>query len=73
MAYLVYTATISEKLLQMFHLKNTIDTGVLGAIVIGCVVAYLYNHYRKVELPQFLGFFLADQDLSRLFHPSQLL
>ena len=55
-AYLVYTATISG-LLQMFSPKNTIDTGVLGAIVIGCVVAYLHNHYRKVELPQFLGFF----------------
>ena len=41
----------------MFSPKNTIDTGVLGAIVIGCVVAYLNNHYRKVELPQFLGFF----------------
>ena len=55
-AYLVYTATISG-LLQLFSPKNTIDTGVLGAIVIGSVVAYLHNHYRKVELPQFLGFF----------------
>lgn len=55
-AYLVYTATISG-LLQLFNPKNTIDTGVLGAIVIGSVVAYLHNHYRKIELPQFLGFF----------------
>lgn len=55
-AYLVYTATISG-LLQLFSHKNTIDTGVLGAILIGSVVAYLHNHYRKVELPQFLGFF----------------
>lgn len=55
-AYLVYTATISG-LLQLFSPKNTIDTGVLGAIVIGSIVAYLHNHYRKVELPQFLGFF----------------
>lgn len=55
-AYLVYTATIAG-LLQMFSPKNTIDTGVLGAIVIGSIVAYLHNHYRKIELPQFLGFF----------------
>lgn len=55
-AYLVYTATISG-LLQLFNPKNTIDTGVLGAIVIGSVVAYLHNHYRKIQLPQFLGFF----------------
>lgn len=55
-AYLVYTATISG-LLQLFNPKNTIDTGVLGAIVIGSVVAYLHNRYRKIQLPQFLGFF----------------
>lgn len=55
-AYLVYTATISG-FLQLFSPKTTIDTGVLGAIVIGCTVAYLHNHYRKIQLPQFLGFF----------------
>lgn len=55
-AYLVYTATIAG-LLQLFNPKNTIDTGVLGAIVIGSVVAYLHNRYRKIQLPQFLGFF----------------
>ena len=55
-AYLVYTATISG-LLQMFSPKNTIDTGVLGAIATRCVVESIHNHYRKVELPQFLGFF----------------
>ncbi|TLQ51925.1 PTS glucose transporter subunit IIBC [Lacticaseibacillus casei] len=56
-AFLVYTATISG-LLQMFSAKDaTIDTGVLGSIVVGGVVAYLHNHFRKIELPQFLGFF----------------
>lgn len=55
-AYVVYTGTIAG-LLQIFNRKTPIDTGVLGAIVIGAVVAYLHNHYRKTELPQFLGFF----------------
>ena len=55
-AYMVYTATISG-LLQLFSPKNTIDTGVVGSIVIGMLVAYLHNKYRKIELPQFLGFF----------------
>lgn len=56
-AYLVYTATISG-LLELFSPKGaTIDTGVVGALVIGCTVAYLHNHYRKIQLPQFLGFF----------------
>ena len=34
-----------------------VDTGVVGSIVIGSIVAYLHNNYREVELPQFLGFF----------------
>ncbi|MFC6181379.1 PTS transporter subunit EIIC [Lactiplantibacillus daowaiensis] len=56
-AYLVYTATISG-LLQLFSAKDaTIGTGVLGSIVVGGVVAFLHNRYRKIELPQFLGFF----------------
>ena len=56
-SFLVYTATISG-LLELFSAKDaTIDTGVVGSIVIGGMVAYLHNRYRKIELPQFLGFF----------------
>lgn len=56
-SFLVYTATISG-LLQMFSAKDAmIDTGVVGSIVIGGMVAFLHNRYRKIELPQFLGFF----------------
>ncbi|MBP2622697.1 PTS transporter subunit EIIC [Streptococcus oricebi] len=56
-SYLVFTATISGYL-QLFAAKDAkIDTGVLGALVIGLVVVYLHNHYRKIELPSFLGFF----------------
>lgn len=56
-AYLVYTATIAA-LLQLFSAEGaTIDTGVLGSIVIGLTVTFLHNRYRKIELPQFLGFF----------------
>lgn len=56
-SYLVYTATISG-LLELFSAKDaSIDTGVVGSIVIGSTVAFLHNKYRKIELPQFLGFF----------------
>ena len=56
-AFLVYTATISG-LLELFSAKDaSIDTGVVGSIVIGGTVAFLHNRYRKIELPQFLGFF----------------
>lgn len=51
-AFLVYTATISG-LLQLFSAKDaSIDTGVVGSIVIGGTVAFLHNRYRKIELPQ---------------------
>lgn len=56
-AFLVYTATIAG-LIQLFSPKGTtIDTGVVGSIVIGGMVSFLHNRYRKIELPQFLGFF----------------
>ncbi|MBP2098261.1 PTS transporter subunit EIIC [Enterococcus rivorum] len=55
-AFLVYTATVSG-LLQLFTPDKTIDTGVVGSIVIGGTVAFLHNRYRKIELPRFLGFF----------------
>lgn len=56
-SFLVFTATISS-LLQLFSAEDAaIDTGVLGALVIGLMVTYLHNKYRKIELPQFLGFF----------------
>lgn len=55
-SFLVYTATISG-LLQLFSPKVVIDTGVVGSIIIGGMVAYLHNKYRMIELPQFLGFF----------------
>lgn len=56
-AYLVYTATISGYL-TLFSAKDAkIDTGVLGALIIGVLVSNLHNKYRKIELPSFLGFF----------------
>ncbi|HPI99586.1 MAG TPA: PTS transporter subunit EIIC [Enterococcus sp.] len=56
-AYLVYTATISGFLQLFSEADAVIDTGVVGSIVIGSTVAFLHNKYRKIELPQFLGFF----------------
>lgn len=56
-AFLVFTATIAA-LLQFFSAEGAaIDTGVLGAIVVGLTVTWLHNRYRRIELPQFLGFF----------------
>lgn len=56
-AYLVFTGTISAFLELFADADASIDTGVLGALVIGLTVTFLHNRYRKIELPQFLGFF----------------
>lgn len=55
--YLVMTATIAA-LLAIFNPKgSTIDTGVIGAIVIGMITVTLHNKYQNIQLPQVLGFF----------------
>ncbi len=56
--FLVMNATI-KALLAIFSAEDAplIDTGVIGAIVIGSVAVYLHNKYHNIQLPQFLGFF----------------
>lgn len=55
--YLVMTATISA-LIAIFNPDGSaIDTGVIGAIVVGSVVVWLHNRYYNIQLPQVLGFF----------------
>ncbi len=55
--FLVMTATISA-MLQIFKPDGaSIDTGVIGAIVVGVVAVNLHNKYQNIELPQALGFF----------------
>ncbi|MTI14318.1 PTS glucose transporter subunit IIBC [Sansalvadorimonas verongulae] len=35
----------------------SIDTGVMGGIVIGAVASWLFNRYYRIQLPEYLGFF----------------
>ncbi|PTD33154.1 PhosphotransferasesystemPTS,N-acetylglucosamine-specific IIBC component [Mycoplasma mycoides subsp. mycoides KH3J] len=37
--------------------KYQLDFGVVGGIVVGCLVALIYNKYKDVTLPQALSFF----------------
>ncbi|WP_434335900.1 PTS transporter subunit EIIC [Mycoplasma capricolum subsp. capricolum] len=37
--------------------KYQLDTGVVGGIVVGCLVALIYNKYKDVTLPQAFSFF----------------
>lgn len=55
--YFVMTATISA-MLGIFNPEgNAIDTGVVGAIVVGLITVKLHNKYQNIQLPQVLGFF----------------
>ncbi|MDR6109558.1 PTS system maltose and glucose-specific IIC component [Paenibacillus sp. SORGH_AS338] len=72
LAYLVMNASINAMLINSNQLVTenmaaagqgmilgiqSLQTGVLGGIIIGLVTAGLHNRYNKIELPQFLGFF----------------
>lgn len=52
-SYLIMTRTLQTLVGQ----GTQIDTGVIGSLVLGSVVAYLHNRYQNIKLPQFLGFF----------------
>lgn len=55
--YLVMTTT-SATMLSIFNPDGSaIDTGVIGALVIGLVAVNLHNRYQNIQLPQVLGFF----------------
>lgn len=56
-SFMVMNATIAA-LLGIFNPEGSpIDTGVVGAIAIGCMVTWFHSRYRNIQLPQFLGFF----------------
>ena len=55
--YLVMTATIATCVSVFNPGGNSIDTGVIGALVIGSIAVWLHNRYQNIELPQVLGFF----------------
>lgn len=55
--YLVMTGTIAA-MLGIFNPEgNAIDTGVIGALVMGIIAVNLHNKYQNIQLPQVLGFF----------------
>lgn len=57
--YLVMVATI-KGLIEVFYPGNpdmSIDTGVVGSLVVGGVAVWLHNRYHSIRLPQVLGFF----------------
>lgn len=39
----------------------TLDTGVFGGLIIGCIAAFLFNKFFRIKLPQYLGFFAGKR------------
>ncbi len=56
-SFVVFTGTLGILASLFLGEGAVVDTGVLGAIVIGLTVVFLHNKYRMIQLPQFLGFF----------------
>ncbi|WP_032120487.1 PTS transporter subunit EIIC [Clostridium amazonitimonense] len=56
-AFLVMNASIKGMITAFNPAVKAIDTGVVGAIVIGLTVSYLHNKYGNIQLPAVLGFF----------------
>lgn len=56
-AFLVMNAAISGMITSFNPAVESIDTGVVGAIVIGLTVSSLHNKYGNIQLPSVLGFF----------------
>ena len=44
----------------------SIETGVLGGIIIGAIAASLFNRFYKVQLPPYLGFFAGKRSVPLL-------
>lgn len=42
---------------SVFGIFNTMNTGVLGGVVIGWIVSILHNRYQNIKLPAALSFF----------------
>lgn len=55
--YLIMIGTISA-LIPIFSPEvKSIDTGVIGSLVMGLITVKLHNKYHNIQLPQILGFF----------------
>ncbi|EWS79628.1 PTS system glucose-specific transporter subunits IICB [Brachybacterium phenoliresistens] len=55
--YLVMVGTTASMLKLFDPEGEAIDTGIVGALVIGAIAVTLHNRYHDIQLPQVLGFF----------------
>ncbi|PSF35203.1 PTS glucose transporter subunit IIB [Aphanothece hegewaldii CCALA 016] len=41
----------------------TLDTGVFGGLIVGCLAAYMFIKFFRLQLPQYLGFFAGKRSV----------
>lgn len=56
-SFLVMNGSIKAMITVFNPSVKSIDTGVVGSIIIGVLVTYLHNKYHDIQLPAVLGFF----------------
>ena len=69
--FVVFLATLGVSSVLFFNLDPEIlkpimgipslDTGVFGGLIMGCVAAYMFNRFFRIKLPQYLGFFAGKR------------
>ena len=69
--FVVFLATLGVSSILFFNLDPellkpimgipSLDTGVFGGLIMGCVAAYLFNRFFRIKLPQYLGFFAGKR------------
>jgi PTS system glucose-specific IIC component len=69
--FVVFLATLGVSSILFFNLDPevlrpimgipSLDTGVFGGLIMGCVAAYMFNRFFRIKLPQYLGFFAGKR------------
>jgi PTS system glucose-specific IIC component len=69
--FVVFLATLGISSILFFNLDPevlkpimgipSLDTGVFGGLIMGCVAAYMFNRFFRIKLPQYLGFFAGKR------------
>ena len=69
--FVVFLATLGTASVLFFNIDPdalkpimgipSLDTGVFGGLILGCVAAYLFNRFFRIKLPQYLGFFAGKR------------
>ncbi|PPI88778.1 PTS glucose transporter subunit IIBC [Candidatus Pantoea edessiphila] len=58
---LIVSSLILSDTTHNIEIKHLSDTGVLGGIIIGFLVSYMFNKFYRIKFPEYLGFFAGKR------------